>query len=123
MATVLGINTSHDSSVCSMTDGKIDFYHEEARWCRDKHFVQEKADQSDGKWLSLDYAFNEAQKEYDINTIKELKSNTYDSIIITVAHQQFVEMGAVSIRKLGKAKHILYDLKYALSADDSDMRL
>ena len=66
MATVLGINTSHDSSVCSMTDGKIDFYHEEARWCRDKHFVQERADQSDGKWLSLDYAFNEAQKEYDM---------------------------------------------------------
>ena len=65
----------------------------------------------------------EAQKEYDIKTIKELKPNTYDSIIITVAHQQFVEMGSSSIRKLGKAMHILYDLKYALSADDSDMRL
>ena len=32
-------------------------------------------------------------------------------------------MGAAAIRKLGKAEHVLYDLKYVLPADESDLRL
>ena len=39
MAKVLGINTSHDTAICSMTDGKIDYYHEEGRMTRDKHWL------------------------------------------------------------------------------------
>ena len=65
----------------------------------------------------------EAQHEYDIKPIQEPKSNTYDGIILAVAHQQFRNMGATAIRELGKPSHVLYDLKYVLTADESDLRL
>ncbi len=69
---VIGINTSHDTAICSMTDGKIDFYHEEARWCRNKWFTPE-FDYENNKFSmthfqSLDYAFGkdgEKVEEYD----------------------------------------------------------
>ncbi len=32
-------------------------------------------------------------------------------------------MGAAAIRKLGKAKSLIYDLKYVFDASDSDLRL
>ena len=65
MATVLGINTSHDASVCSMTDGKIDFYLEEARWCRDKHFSPGEAHNKKTTWETLDHVFS-FDTEYDM---------------------------------------------------------
>ncbi|KCV06074.1 VI polysaccharide biosynthesis protein TviB, partial [Bordetella holmesii CDC-H719-BH] len=34
-----------------------------------------------------------------------------------------VDMGAEAIRRLGKPEHVLYDLKYVLSAEESDLRL
>jgi UDP-N-acetyl-D-galactosamine dehydrogenase len=32
-------------------------------------------------------------------------------------------MGAAEIRALGKANHVLYDLKYVLDQSESDLRL
>ena len=46
-----------------------------------------------------------------------------DAIIVAVAHDQFKAMGAPPLRTLGKAQHVLYDLKYALPAAESDLRL
>lgn len=69
---------------------------------------------------------HEARHEYDINPINDiadLKSNSYDSIILAVAHNQFVEMGVEKIRNLGKSNHVLYDLKYLFDSDLSDIRL
>jgi len=68
-------------------------------------------------------AAEEAQQEYEIEPIQEPKPNTYDGIILAVAHQQFRNMGAKAIRELGKPAHVLYDLKYILTAEDSDLRL
>jgi UDP-N-acetyl-D-galactosamine dehydrogenase len=51
------------------------------------------------------------------------EAGAYDAIIIAVAHHQFKTMGAAAIRALGKAEHVLYDLKYLLSASESDIRL
>lgn len=65
----------------------------------------------------------EAQKEYGIEPISVLTEGLYDGIVIAVAHQQFAEMGAKQIRQLGKDPHVLYDLKYVLSRDESDLRL
>lgn len=48
---------------------------------------------------------------------------TYDAIILAVAHHQFKAMGAAAMRALGKATHVLYDLKYLLPAASSDLRL
>lgn len=65
----------------------------------------------------------EAEKEYGIMPIKQPELNAYDAVIIAVGHQQFKELGASNIRAFGKKEHILYDLKYVLTSQESDMRL
>ncbi|MFJ1301790.1 Vi polysaccharide biosynthesis UDP-N-acetylglucosamine C-6 dehydrogenase TviB [Pseudomonadota bacterium AL_CKDN230030165-1A_HGKHYDSX7] len=65
----------------------------------------------------------EAEHEYGITPIESPEAGKYDAVILAVSHEEFVKMGAAEIRKLGKAKHILYDLKYVLPADASDLRL
>ena len=65
----------------------------------------------------------EAQREYGITPISKPNSGIYDAIILTVAHHQFEEMGATAIRDLGKSASVLYDLKYILSSQESDLRL
>lgn len=64
-----------------------------------------------------------AMHEYAIAPIPEPAIKAYDGIILAVAHREFITMGAESIRSLGKAEHVLYDLKYLLSAEQSDLRL
>lgn len=70
-------------------------------------------------WVDVE----EAQREYAITPISQPEAATYDAIILAVGHQQFKEMGAAEIRALGKSEHILYDLKYLLPAEESDLRL
>src|SRR5690554_7086629 len=65
----------------------------------------------------------EAMQEYGIRPIDAPKEGAYDGIVLAVAHQQFAELGAQKIRALGKPEHVLYDLKYVLSADEADLRL
>lgn len=65
----------------------------------------------------------EAQHEYGITPISTPEAGTYDAIILAVAHQQFKDMGAAAIRALAKPKSVLYDLKYLLTAEESDLRL
>ena len=65
----------------------------------------------------------EAEHEYGISPISNLENGKYDAVILAVAHQQFKVMGADAIRALGKADHVLYDLKYVLSQAESDLRL
>jgi UDP-N-acetyl-D-galactosamine dehydrogenase len=60
---------------------------------------------------------------YGIDIIDAPSLNRYDGIILAVAHDQFKTIGATKIREFGKAAHILYDLKYVLSADEVDLRL
>ena len=64
-----------------------------------------------------------AQREYNITPIKEPLASQYDGIILAVAHHQFIEMGIEHIRALGKADHVLYDLKYVFDKDSTDLRL
>ena len=65
----------------------------------------------------------EAQREYGISLVAQPQAGAYDAIILAVAHHQFKDMGQAAIRKLGSATHVLYDLKYLLPADASDLRL
>lgn len=65
----------------------------------------------------------EAQQEYGISPVAEPEQGAYDAVVLAVNHEQFTEMGAEKIRALGKAEHILYDLKYLLTAEESDLRL
>ncbi|WP_352310331.1 Vi polysaccharide biosynthesis UDP-N-acetylglucosamine C-6 dehydrogenase TviB [Psychrobacter sp. W2-37-MNA-CIBAN-0211] len=66
---------------------------------------------------------NEAEREYNITPISQPLSNLYDGIILAVAHQQFLEMGLEKIRSLGKNNHVLYDLKYLFTKEETDIRL
>lgn len=70
-------------------------------------------------WVEAD----EAHREYGVDVVSKLDDGQYDGVIIAVAHKQFVEMGAERLRALGKADHVLYDLKYVLPQDASDLRL
>ncbi|MDP3190354.1 Vi polysaccharide biosynthesis UDP-N-acetylglucosamine C-6 dehydrogenase TviB [Rhodoferax sp.] len=65
----------------------------------------------------------EALHEHGIHTVQQLDPGTYDAVIIAVAHDQFKTMGLAAIRALGKPEHVLYDLKYVLTAAESDLRL
>jgi UDP-N-acetyl-D-glucosamine/UDP-N-acetyl-D-galactosamine dehydrogenase len=65
----------------------------------------------------------EVQHEYGITQIRQPQPGDYDAVILAVAHHQFKTLGAEGIRKLGKPNHVLYDLKYVFSADESDLRL
>ncbi len=66
---------------------------------------------------------SEAQHEYGITPIDSPEHEHYDAIILAVAHKQFKELGASGIRAFGKSTHVLYDLKYILSRQESDVRL
>ena len=65
----------------------------------------------------------EAQHEYGISPVTALVPASYDAIIIAVAHDQFKAMGVTALRALGKPEHVLFDLKYVLPAEASDLRL
>ncbi len=70
-------------------------------------------------WVDAD----EAQQAYDIRLLSTPPDNAYDCIVLAVAHHQFSNMGASSIRRFGKPGHVLYDLKYLLKPDEADLRL
>lgn len=65
----------------------------------------------------------EAKHEYGIAPIDAPQPGAYDAIIVGVAHQQFKDMGAEAIRTLGKADHVIYDLKYVMPRSAADLRL
>ncbi|MDN8376505.1 Vi polysaccharide biosynthesis UDP-N-acetylglucosamine C-6 dehydrogenase TviB [Acinetobacter baumannii] len=65
----------------------------------------------------------EVEAEYGLAPIMELKQGRYDAIIIAVAHDQFKQMSAQELVSLGKGEHVLYDLKYVLNKEQSDIRL
>lgn len=65
----------------------------------------------------------EVEEEYGIVPVSEIKAASYDAIIVAVGHEQFKKMGSNDIRGFGKDKHVLYDLKYILSPEHSDVRL
>jgi UDP-N-acetyl-D-galactosamine dehydrogenase len=65
----------------------------------------------------------QAREEYGITMVQNPEENTYDAIVLAVAHNQFKTLGARAIRAYGKTEHVLYDLKYLLPNNASDLRL
>ncbi|QIC61241.1 Vi polysaccharide biosynthesis UDP-N-acetylglucosamine C-6 dehydrogenase TviB [Acinetobacter schindleri] len=85
------------------------------------HELQEYHIQADvyDPWVDA----SEAEHEYGITPVQKLENGQYDAVILAVAHDQFKAMDVDVIRGLGKANHVLYDLKYVLSQSESDLRL
>jgi len=64
-----------------------------------------------------------AEAECGVTLVSDAETGVYDAMVLAVAHHQFKEMGGQAIRAFGKSSHVLYDLKYVLSADETDIRL
>lgn len=70
-------------------------------------------------WVDTDAA----QREYGISPVAEPAQAAYDAVILAVSHDEFIELGAQGVRAFGAEKHVLYDLKYVLPVEASDLRL
>ena len=81
-----------------------------------------------------DYKFNvdvydpwvdtkEAQEEYGVTPIEILENHHYDAILLAVAHTEFISMGKEGLDKLTKVNSLIYDLKYILDKNETDIRL
>ena len=70
-------------------------------------------------WANAD----EARHEYELDLVQTPQAGGYDGIVLAVAHDQFKVLGADIMRGLGKADHVLYDLKNVLEKQESDLRL
>jgi len=70
-------------------------------------------------WANRD----EIKEIFNNYPLSELSENTYDGILITVAHNEFKNMGIKAILKLCKKDRIIYDLKYLFFKDQVDLRL
>lgn len=68
---VLGISTSHNASICQVTDGKIDFYFEEDRFNKTKNWCPN------------------SKKEQEYLSIKERANIEYDKVIIASFDRRF----------------------------------
>jgi UDP-N-acetyl-D-galactosamine dehydrogenase len=66
----------------------------------------------------------EAEHEYGVRPMAEKpEEGSYDAIVLAVAHPEFKELGAAGIHALGKANHVLYDVKALLLKHEADGRL
>lgn len=70
-------------------------------------------------WVDPD----EAKAEYGIELVSDLGAGRYDGIIMAVGHSNYRDMSVEEVRALGARSHVLYDLKYILPSEASDMRL
>ncbi len=61
--------------------------------------------------------------EYCLNVIEKPQAEHYDAVVLAVAHNEFVALGADEIRKWAKPDHVLFDVKYALPKNDVTARL
>ena len=65
----------------------------------------------------------EVEREYGFAPICAIEQGQYDAIIIAVAHDEFKQMTVSDFKKLGKDQYVLYDLKYVMDKEHSNIRL
>jgi UDP-N-acetyl-D-galactosamine dehydrogenase len=66
---------------------------------------------------------NEIKKIYNTYPKSKLIKNTYDGIIVSVAHKKFRNMGLKFVTNLCKKNHVIYDLKYLFYKNQAGLRL
>ena len=64
-----------------------------------------------------------ASIECGIDLINEPDKNSYDGILVAVAHEHFASLGSDWFRELGKKLHVLFDLKGIFPKKNSNLRL
>lgn len=66
---------------------------------------------------------DEVEHEYGLSLVSEPKTGHYDAIIAAVAHDQFKAWSSSELQGLGKAKSVIFDLKYMFDKSTVDIRL
>jgi len=62
----------------------------------------------------------QAQAEYDLTLVDRPQAGHYDAVILAVAHDRFVALGADGIRAFAKPGAVLFDVKHALPHGSAD---
>ena len=65
----------------------------------------------------------EASREYDLEVVETPLEGGYEGIILAVNHACFMDGGLDHIRTFGRDPFVIYDLKYLLAPEESDIRL
>lgn len=65
----------------------------------------------------------EARKIEGFLNLSEIESSSYDAVVVAVAHDAFVALGAERIRRWLRPNGVLFDVKSGLDPDYSDLRL
>jgi UDP-N-acetyl-D-galactosamine dehydrogenase len=65
----------------------------------------------------------EIKKIYNIYPTTDMNQNTYDAVVIAVAHNQFKAVKINQIKNLCKKNHIIFDLKNLYNSDLVDLKL
>ncbi len=66
---------------------------------------------------------SDVEREYGLTIIKQPLQNSYNAVIIAVAHREFREMGGDKIKNLLKPDGIIFDVKYLLPNQTVDGQL
>lgn len=66
---------------------------------------------------------HEVKQEYNISPIDAVQQQSYDAIILAVAHKKFIDMGIDEIKKFGKENHVIYDIKHIFPKESTNIRL
>jgi UDP-N-acetyl-D-galactosamine dehydrogenase len=61
-----------------------------------------------------------AQAEYGLDLVESPQAGHYDAVILAVAHEQFVALGADGVRAFAKPGAVLFDVKRALPRAETD---
>lgn len=70
-------------------------------------------------WVDIE----QAKESCGLKPINDLNVNSYDAVLLTVAHEQYKNMKPEEIKALIKGNGILYDLKSILPKKFADLRL
>ncbi|MGC1727993.1 MAG: Vi polysaccharide biosynthesis UDP-N-acetylglucosamine C-6 dehydrogenase TviB [Steroidobacteraceae bacterium] len=65
----------------------------------------------------------QCRHEYGLKLTRTVRPGSYDAVVVAVAHRQFRELGARRVRRLGRRRHVLYDIKHVFPAAAVDARL
>jgi UDP-N-acetyl-D-glucosamine/UDP-N-acetyl-D-galactosamine dehydrogenase len=65
----------------------------------------------------------EALDEYGVTMLAQPHQNTYDAIVLAVAHNEFKELGIEGVKRLAKPSHVLFDVKHLYPSDQVEGRL
>ena len=65
----------------------------------------------------------QAHDEYELSMVENPTADTYDAVILAVAHEQIVATGIEVILEYARAESVIYDVKSVLPSDRVDGRL